>query len=145
MSMRRRGTLTFYHTRFLCPRWLTDCARALFEFHKSQNAKKPGSVHATYLLYGTKPAEKLSHRQHADDAESDVDMDDHYSEDETYSDPFPTVSMTVVTEGALEGARCSCFLHRSITANSWCILAQMHSRNTKPSKLFTSTASLLNR
>lgn len=26
----------------------------LFEFHRQQNAKKPGSIHATYLLYGTR-------------------------------------------------------------------------------------------
>jgi DNA polymerase delta subunit 3 len=29
----------------------------LFEFHQQQNAKKPGTVHATYLISGTKPTE----------------------------------------------------------------------------------------
>lgn len=28
--------------------------RMLFDFHRQQNAKKPGSLHATYLLSGTK-------------------------------------------------------------------------------------------
>lgn len=33
---------------------LADQARMLFEFHRIQNGKKPGTVHATYLLSGTK-------------------------------------------------------------------------------------------
>lgn len=32
--------------------------RMLYEFHRQQNAKKPGSIHATYLLGGTKRKEK---------------------------------------------------------------------------------------
>lgn len=72
--------------------------RALFEFHKSQNAKKPGSLHATYLLYGVKTAEEPSHSH-----EEDVDMDGHHSDDEMLSDPFPTLSLTLVAEEALEG------------------------------------------
>ena len=31
-----------------------DVFRMLFEFHRQQNAKKPGTVHATYLLSGLK-------------------------------------------------------------------------------------------
>lgn len=30
------------------------CRSMLYEFHKSENAKKPNSVHATYLLTGLK-------------------------------------------------------------------------------------------
>ena len=29
-------------------------ARMLFDFHQKQNAKKAASIHATYLIYGTK-------------------------------------------------------------------------------------------
>jgi DNA polymerase delta subunit 3 len=29
----------------------------LYEFHQNQNAQKPGTVHATYLLAGTKSKE----------------------------------------------------------------------------------------
>jgi len=29
----------------------------LYEFHRQQNAKKPGSIHATYLISGTKREE----------------------------------------------------------------------------------------
>jgi DNA polymerase delta subunit 3 len=32
--------------------------RMLYEFHTSENAKKPGSVHATYLLAGIKQIEE---------------------------------------------------------------------------------------
>ncbi|EFX04516.1 hypothetical protein CMQ_1444 [Grosmannia clavigera kw1407] len=69
---------------------------------KHVNVKKPGSVHATYLLYGTKPVEKPSHHEHADFDEGNVYMDGQYSEGEMFSDPFPTVSMTLVAEEALE-------------------------------------------
>lgn len=31
----------------------------LYEFHRKQNAKKPGSVHATYLLTGTRRVERV--------------------------------------------------------------------------------------
>ena len=35
---------------------LTD-SRMLYDFHSQQNAKKPGAVHATYLVSGTKRKE----------------------------------------------------------------------------------------
>ena len=31
----------------------------LYEFHRQQNGKKPGTIHATYLLSGTKRVELL--------------------------------------------------------------------------------------
>lgn len=30
----------------------------LYEFHRQQNAKKPGTIHATYLISGTKRKEE---------------------------------------------------------------------------------------
>lgn len=40
------------------PLWtsLTDESRMLYEFHAHENKKRPGSVHATYLIYGTQSA-----------------------------------------------------------------------------------------
>ena len=32
--------------------------RMLYEFHRQQNGKKPGTVHATYLISGTKQVEE---------------------------------------------------------------------------------------
>jgi DNA polymerase delta subunit 3 len=34
-------------------------SRMLYEFHRQQNSKKPGTIHATYLLSGTKRDEAL--------------------------------------------------------------------------------------
>ncbi|CAG8979001.1 hypothetical protein HYALB_00009903 [Hymenoscyphus albidus] len=36
---------------------VNDAKEMLYDFHKSQNQKKPGSVHATYLVSGTKRTE----------------------------------------------------------------------------------------
>ena len=44
----------------------------LFEFHQKQNAKKPGSVHATYLITGTRVPPKS---QQSTNAESQDDGD----------------------------------------------------------------------
>jgi DNA polymerase delta subunit 3 len=38
----------------------------LFDFHQKQNAKKPGSVHATYLITGTRTPPKPQHHANAD-------------------------------------------------------------------------------
>ena len=32
--------------------------RMLFDFHQAQNAKKPNSIHATYLISGTKQSDE---------------------------------------------------------------------------------------
>lgn len=46
--------------------------RMLFEFHRKQNAKKPGSVHATYLITGT---EKPQHDAHTNGVQSQDTQD----------------------------------------------------------------------
>lgn len=43
----------------------------LFEFHQQQNAKKPGTVHATYLLSGTKSKEAATTESEQKDGEDD--------------------------------------------------------------------------
>ncbi len=46
--------------------------RMLYDFHVHENAKKPGSVHATYLLAGTKkviPKPPITNRQNGDHTE----------------------------------------------------------------------------
>ncbi|EPE10755.1 dna polymerase subunit cdc27 [Ophiostoma piceae UAMH 11346] len=87
--------------------------KALFDFHTSQNAKKAGSLHATYLLYGTKPevelgqpktatAVKAEEEKNGGD-EQDVDMDDevpYYLQ----SDQVPSAVITLVSEANLEAA-----------------------------------------
>jgi DNA polymerase delta subunit 3 len=48
--------------------------RMLFEFHQKQNAKKPGSVHATYLITGTRlpPKSQQSNNAESQDSEDAV-------------------------------------------------------------------------
>jgi DNA polymerase delta subunit 3 len=43
----------------------------LFEFHQKQNAKKPGSVHATYLITGTRLPPKSQHSNNAESQDSE--------------------------------------------------------------------------
>jgi len=63
---------------------LVDLSRMLFEFHRQQNAKKPGTVHATYLLSGTKREEF-----HTPTQPIPKDGEDEYMQ----SSPFVTSSM----------------------------------------------------
>jgi DNA polymerase delta subunit 3 len=60
----------------------------LYEFHQNQNAKKPGTVHATYLLAGTKSKEING----TDGAQKDGE--DEYMQ----SSPFVSGSMPQPTE-----------------------------------------------
>ncbi|KAH6660855.1 DNA polymerase subunit Cdc27 [Truncatella angustata] len=66
----------------------------LYEFHKWQNDKRPGTLHATYLVYGTskKPEEP----------DNDVEMTD--SQSEPLSDEVPTTTLTLVVEEQLQEA-----------------------------------------
>lgn len=55
----------------------------LYEFHRQQNAKKPGAVHATYLVSGTKQ------ENHATESGGKKDGEDEYMQ----SSPFMSSSM----------------------------------------------------
>lgn len=72
----------------------------LYDFHKWQNDKKPGSLHATYLVYGT--------AREADAHDGDVEMSDsQHSEAELphapFSDAVPTHTLSLVKEEELSG------------------------------------------
>ncbi|KAI1340281.1 DNA polymerase subunit Cdc27 [Xylariaceae sp. FL0016] len=69
----------------------------LYEFHRVQNAKRPGTLHATYLVYGT----KRKVEQH----DGDVEMTDSQKSDEfqvSFSDEVPTYTLSLVREEALQ-------------------------------------------
>lgn len=70
----------------------------LFEFHKSQNARKLGSVHATYLVYGTKSTEEPGLQVQAD---GDVEMSS--SMPESVPEQIPILTLSLVEEGQLKG------------------------------------------
>ncbi|KAK8052593.1 hypothetical protein PG993_003978 [Apiospora rasikravindrae] len=67
----------------------------LYDFHKSQNDKNPGSLNATYLVYGT--------RRSSDGQDGDVEMTDSVSDkDETFSETVPTQTLALVREEMLQ-------------------------------------------
>ena len=67
----------------------------LFEFHQKQNAKKPGSVHATYLITGTRlpPRSQQSNNVESQDSEDAVMQS---------SPPIPNSSAPQATEDDAE-------------------------------------------
>ncbi|KAK4103514.1 hypothetical protein N658DRAFT_420672 [Parathielavia hyrcaniae] len=67
----------------------------LYEFHRSQNAKRPGAVHATYLVYGTKRAGTRS-------TDGDIDMSSSAPEVESLTEDVPTSTLSLVPEERLK-------------------------------------------
>ncbi|KAF7903653.1 uncharacterized protein EAF01_006702 [Botrytis porri] len=74
----------------------------LFEFHRVQNAKKPGTIHATYLIGGTKRKEAPV------EIEAQKDGEDDYMQ----SSPFAGSSMPQAGESTGEGSILSITLTR---------------------------------
>ncbi|KAI1452739.1 DNA polymerase subunit Cdc27 [Annulohypoxylon moriforme] len=74
----------------------------LYEFHKWQNDKRPGSLHATYLIYGSKKkVEKV------EEQDGDVKMTDSQNLEELrvpFSDDVPTYTLSLVKEEQLQDA-----------------------------------------
>ena len=70
----------------------------LFEFHESQNAQKPDSVHATYLVYGEK-------RDDTSNGDEDVEMSSSPpgAEAESISESTRALTLTLVEEDKLKG------------------------------------------
>ncbi|RYC54544.1 hypothetical protein CHU98_g11662 [Xylaria longipes] len=70
----------------------------LYDFHKWQNDKRPGTLHATYIIYGTK--------NRPPQPDEDVEMtDSQMSEDvdAPFSDLVPTYTLSLVSQEQLEG------------------------------------------
>jgi DNA polymerase delta subunit 3 len=91
-----------------------DDYRMLYDFHRTQNARKPGSLHATYLVAGTrKPEAQASSNGHTSTSQADEDvpmsdisflnssMPDQDGQAEITSIPVTTI--TLVKEEELEG------------------------------------------
>lgn len=72
----------------------------LYDFHKWQNNKGPGSVRATYLVYGTKKEDEAKPQVQAD---GDVEMTSSMPEAESLADVAPVYSLSIVREGQLQG------------------------------------------
>jgi DNA polymerase delta subunit 3 len=67
----------------------------LYDFHRWQNAMRPGTVHATYLVYGTKRPENTH--------DGDVEMTSSAPDSDVLSEDVPTFTITLVQEARLEG------------------------------------------
>ncbi|KFX93789.1 hypothetical protein V490_04678 [Pseudogymnoascus sp. VKM F-3557] len=85
----------------------------LFDFHQQQNRKKPGTVHASYLIAGKKLTTDQPKAHHGEGADADAGYmassplfrstpQDHALE---LNGDIPTLSVTLVREGDLENAR----------------------------------------
>lgn len=73
----------------------------LFEFHGSQNKKRAGAVHATYMIYGTqKIAHANGHAHHHDD---DVEMTSSPPEPVSVAEEVPMITLSLVAEETLGG------------------------------------------
>ncbi|KAI0456434.1 DNA polymerase subunit Cdc27 [Xylaria acuta] len=69
----------------------------LYDFHKWQNDKRPGTLHATYIIYGIK--------SRPEQPEGDVEMtDSQMSEDvdAPFSDLVPTYTLSLISQEQLE-------------------------------------------
>jgi DNA polymerase delta subunit 3 len=71
----------------------------LFEFHKWQNTKRPGSVHATYLIYGVKKNASGPQSQ----PDGDVEMTSSLPQIEEAEETVPIFTMSLVKEEELNG------------------------------------------
>ncbi|CAI6332531.1 unnamed protein product [Periconia digitata] len=79
----------------------------LYEFHKIQNAKKPQSIHATYLVTGRKRTLKHTNGLNGKDGEDAVMQDSPFPSSvpepqEPPEEPIPTTSIVLVREEELE-------------------------------------------
>lgn len=85
--------------------------RLLYDFYSTQTTKKPGSIHATYLLDGIpKPVKESSVNEHQDDGEdirmqSSPYMSSSMSHHEDQEDAVPSRSIILASEEDLDGKR----------------------------------------
>lgn len=70
----------------------------LYEFHKYQNDRRPGTIHATYIIYGVKKA-----ADERNGADGDVEMTSSVPEAESLDEAVPIFSLSLVQEDKLKG------------------------------------------
>ena len=70
----------------------------LYAFHKTQNDRRPGAVHATYLVYGAKKA-----NGHLNGGDGDVDMAHSLPDNESIAEGIPALTLSLVPEDQLKG------------------------------------------
>lgn len=75
----------------------------LYDYHSYQNAQKPDSIHATYLVYGIKRNEKASE-------DGDVEMSSPVPEHDPTSEEVPSTTLSLVREENLKGRVTCCWM-----------------------------------
>lgn len=76
----------------------------LYEFHRAQNEKQPGSVHATYLISGRRPANQPVAIEMAPSNGEDVAMtDSSFAQPEEEPTQQSETVIQLVPEEKLEG------------------------------------------
>jgi DNA polymerase delta subunit 3 len=68
----------------------------LYDFYQYQNSQQSNSVHATYLVYGTRTAKNEA-------SNGDVEMTGASSENGDASEEVPAATLTLVAEERLKG------------------------------------------
>lgn len=68
----------------------------LYDFHKYQNALRSDSVHATYLVYGTKTSDNAQ-------ADGDVEMTSSMPDNDALSEDVAATTLTLAREEELKG------------------------------------------
>ncbi|KAK3380124.1 DNA polymerase subunit Cdc27 [Lasiosphaeria ovina] len=75
----------------------------LYDFHKTQNEKRPGVVHATYLVYGIKASTGAVSRSQ-NGADGDVEMASSMPDAESLAEVVPTFTLSLIPEEQLKDA-----------------------------------------
>lgn len=72
----------------------------LYDFHATHNEKRPGTVHATYMVYGVKKSVQANGHFQQD---GDVEMTSSAPEGEETMEDVPVTTLSLVAEESLEG------------------------------------------
>jgi DNA polymerase delta subunit 3 len=94
----------------------------LFDFHRLENAKKPKSVHATYVVVGTPNEGELqpTNGMHSTDADGDQSMpSSSFLPSSQVEDPVPITSIMLVREEDLAGRFYFLNLNLSVASVIW--------------------------
>ncbi|RFU26597.1 hypothetical protein B7463_g9733, partial [Scytalidium lignicola] len=80
----------------------------LYDFHRVQNGKKPGTIHATYLISGTKKKEEITNGQHLKDGEDEHMQSSPFMsslpQQEDTTEDIPVMTISLVREEDLNGS-----------------------------------------
>lgn len=98
---------------------LMRTGRMLYEFHRSQNARKPGSIHASYLIAGAWKPEWATKDAGASNGDTVTSATDSFGtlpsssvpEPESQTEQIPTTCFTLVKQEHLESPSTNVLAH----------------------------------